>query len=132
MLRYASLIYTVIRRRITFVFFILFIIFFLPSLTMYPTVVSATLRLLSNTYPPFPPMSCQPPRRGTVRPSIPESPGSTHLVMGLLCRCTRGTVVTLGKRVLEGNPPLSPLRNRCFHTHGAPLPRVIMCTLFRV
>jgi hypothetical protein len=45
MLRYAPPIYTVIRRRITFVFFIilitvfiLFIILFLPSLVMYPTV----------------------------------------------------------------------------------------------
>jgi hypothetical protein len=59
MLRYAPPIYTVIERGIIFVIFIIlisvFILVFLQSLVMYPTVVSATLRLLSNTYPPFPP-----------------------------------------------------------------------------
>jgi hypothetical protein len=62
MLRYAPPIYTVIRIEIIFVIFIILItvyflllFFFIPSLIMYPTVVFASLRLLSNTYPPFPP-----------------------------------------------------------------------------
>ena len=63
---------------------------------MYPTVVSATLRLLSNTYPPYPPFFLSAPPEGD-RPSI-------HY--GLLVYL--GYVVSLGKGLLKGEPPSFP------------------------
>ena len=75
---------------------------------MYPTVVSASLRLLSNTYPPFPPsfppFICQPPRRGTVRHPYPIFRGDTHFDKGLLL-VDRGTVDSLGKKGVLKFPP---------------------------
>jgi len=41
---------------------------------MYPTVVSASLRLLSNTYPPYPPFFLSAPPEGDRPSSIPDLP----------------------------------------------------------
>ena len=111
MLRYAPPIYTVIRIRIRFVFFIFFyfsfFLFFIPSLTMYPTVVSASLRLLSNTYPPyppsFPPLNVSAPPEGDRPSSIPEYPRER-----LQLSVYSGYVETLGKGLLEEEPPSFP------------------------
>ena len=79
---------------------------------MYPTVVSASLRLLSNTYPPFPPMilCVSPPGGG---PSVIHTrvlPRFTHFDKGLLL-VDRGTLWILwGRReYLNFPPPSEPL-----------------------
>ena len=77
---------------------------------MYPTVVSASLRLLSNTYPPFPPsfppFCLSAPPEGDRPSSIPESfpRDSPILIKGLLL-VDRGTWSRWGRRDPKGVPP---------------------------
>jgi hypothetical protein len=129
MLRYAPPIYMVIIKGIIFVFIIILItvyflllFFFIPLLVMYPTVVSASLRLLSNTYPPYPPfLFVSPPGGGpsVIHTQVPE--GNVYSLS-----VYSGYFVEKGE---EETRDRSPLRNRCFHTQGAPLPWVLICNL---
>ena len=66
---------------------------------MYPTVVFASLRLLSNTYPPFPPFCLSAPPEGDRPSSIPESfpRNSPVFDKGLQLSVESGYVETLGE-----------------------------------
>ena len=93
-----------------FLFIFFYYSFFLPLLVMYPTVVSASLRLLSNTYPPFPPFCLSAPPEGDRPSSIPESFRDSPILIKVYFWWIGVQWILWGRReYLNFPPPSEPL-----------------------
>jgi hypothetical protein len=101
MLRYAPPIYTVIRREIIFVIFIILITVFIILYSVISNVSYSRLRIYCLIHTPLSPLSvCQPPRRGTVRHPYPKG-SEKRLQLSVYS----GYFVERGKERPEMGPP---------------------------